>query len=595
MQSLNDLNNDMNSNIIIVLFWVNQFMSLSNTEVLTISTKGCTIPSFANNEKTIIALNESKINFSCPSFRRLIDANKTHIWVIKDAFEEFNIWNENSFYCCYRSFSAINNISNIVYKDCRQFSKIIKAEDDFVRIQCYYEDDRVFEDFFLFHIEDATKQHALIDKNLFNVIIIGLESVSRMNFHRTMRLTSKYLEDHGAVEFFGYNKVGDNSFPNLFPVLTGKSFKYLKRKLRNEFEQWNFIWDDYKKAGFNTAMGSDSIAGLLGSYEYNWEKIPTDNYLQPFMFEARHMFHDKQYNYHKCLGDKLLYKILLDYISDITIKLKSVRLFGLFWEESISHDDLKLPHIMDEDYLNLMKKIEFIGSLRNTVIIFFSDHGKRWGKFVETKQGRLEERLPLLTIMLPETFKRRYTLAFKNLQQNSRGLTTPFDFHETLLDLLNITKLENHVIRERMSVSNQNDKVSSLFLPISSRRTCKDVGILQHWCSCYNGRSLRTDSKDSILAGQYMISHINNLLKSYHQCKKLRLKKILSANVEKHTNEEIFRVIVKSSPGSGIFESTMYRVQQQWIISDIITRLSLYRNESSCVNNEIIKMYCLCK
>ncbi|XP_037877728.2 uncharacterized protein LOC119631223 [Bombyx mori] len=410
-----------------------------------------------------------------------------------------------------------------------------------------------------------------------------------------MRLTSKYLKDHGAVEFFGYNKVGDNSFPNLFPVLTGKSFKYLKRKLRNEFEQWNFIWDDYKKAGFNTAMGSDSIAGLLGSYEYNWEKIPTDNYLQPFMFEARHMFQDKQYNYHKCLGDKLLYKILLDYISDITIKLKSVRLFGLFWEESISHDDLKLPHIMDEDYLNLMKKIEFIGSLRNTVIIFFSDHGKRWGKFVETKQGRLEERLPLLTIMLPETFKRRYTLAFKNLQQNSRGLTTPFDFHETLLDLLNITKLENHVIRERMSVSNQNDKVSSLFLPISSKRTCKDVGILQHWCSCYNGRSLRTDSKDSILAGQYMILHINNLLKSYHQCKKLRLKKILSANVEKHTNEDIFRVIVKSSPGSGIFESTMYRVQQQWIISDIITRLSLYRNESSCVNNEIIKMYCLCK
>ncbi|KAJ8726518.1 hypothetical protein PYW07_001216 [Mythimna separata] len=47
------------------------------------------------------------------------------------------------------------------------------------------------------------------------------------------------------------------------------------------------IWDKFKEKGYLTALGSDSIAGLLGQYEHRLPRIPTDFYLQPFILETR--------------------------------------------------------------------------------------------------------------------------------------------------------------------------------------------------------------------------------------------------------------------------------------------------------------------
>ncbi len=41
-----------------------------------------------------------------------------------------------------------------------------------------------------------------------NVILIGLDSMSRLSFHRNMGATKRVLEEMGAVEMFGYTKGG---------------------------------------------------------------------------------------------------------------------------------------------------------------------------------------------------------------------------------------------------------------------------------------------------------------------------------------------------------------------------------------------------
>lgn len=54
-----------------------------------------------------------------------------------------------------------------------------------------------------------------------SVLIIGVDSVSRLNYFRTMPRTSELLRSHGWYELRGYNKVEDNTFPNLMAILTG--------------------------------------------------------------------------------------------------------------------------------------------------------------------------------------------------------------------------------------------------------------------------------------------------------------------------------------------------------------------------------------
>ena len=60
----------------------------------------------------------------------------------------------------------------------------------------------------------------------------------------------------------------------------------------------------------------------------------------------------------------------------------------------------------------------------------------RWGSFRQTYQGRLEDSLPFIFMWLPEWWRKEHRTAWDNLRRNTRSLTTPFDLHETLRDIL---------------------------------------------------------------------------------------------------------------------------------------------------------------
>ena len=51
--------------------------------------------------------------------------------------------------------------------------------------------------------------------------------------------------------------------------------------------------------------------------------------------------------------------------------------------------------------------------------------------------GRIEERMPLFAIRIPETINKEMPHLLKNLQSNSDRLTTWLDFHNLLKDIAN--------------------------------------------------------------------------------------------------------------------------------------------------------------
>ena len=50
--------------------------------------------------------------------------------------------------------------------------------------------------------------------------------------------------------------------------------------------------------------------------------------------------------------------------------------------------------------------------------------------------GKLEERNPFMSVRFPPSFARSHPEAMKNLRTNVKRLTTPFDIHATLKDIV---------------------------------------------------------------------------------------------------------------------------------------------------------------
>ena len=94
----------------------------------------------------------------------------------------------------------------------------------------------------------------------------------------------------------------------------------------------------------------------------------------------------------------------------------------------------------------------------------------------QTRQGLLEERLPLLFIVLPKKFP----LAARNYR-----LTWAFDVHATLQHLLTLTTA--HAQGERENVENkpvEPSRATSLLNAMIDARTCEELGLNFVYCAC---------------------------------------------------------------------------------------------------------------
>lgn len=598
---------------IVPLLFLNKYKAQSTGTLLTGS---CLIPAYQvlSNITKHLLQHQSNTLPNCYNKITYLDSNSTHIWVLKDVVSKHYTFPQE-LNCCYKHFSAAT-IEDVTYSSCQEFDTIIRVNHDFVRVQCDYLNEIVHDDFFLF---DTNKNNFVLERNSNskapNVLMFGFESMSRMNFLRTMKKTRQFLRSRGSLQLLAYNKLGDNSYPNLFPLVTGKSFKDVKKTCVQHDENYfdiqkcPFIWDEFRKAGFYTALAADSSAGFLGAYESKLPKIPTDFYLQPFIYETRFVFADRTYNYHTCLHNRYFYKILLNYVKSVINKVSKNKLFGIFWEQSVSHEHPTQSSAMDEHYYKLLKNLEDSSYLERTVVIFFSDHGQRFGDFASTREGYLESRLPLLEILLPMDFRRQYRSAVKHLVTNTERLTTAFDIYETLLDLLKVESKPIYprynesfpgITNEEIAMSSEKLKSRpgarkiSLFMPMPASRTCKSLDIPEHYCVCVKGVKVPIGTELRRFVTELLITEVNHSLRIYPQCSQLELKSILYVSgVAINDHSQKFTVVIKTNPGFGILEGTVINNFGNWTVSGTIGRLNKYRYQS-CIQDEVVKMYCFC-
>jgi len=66
-----------------------------------------------------------------------------------------------------------------------------------------------------------------------------------------------------------------------------------------------------------------------------------------------------------------------------------------------------------------------------------------------TQQGKLEERMPFFSFVLPKWFDRKYPKMASNLKNNTKRLVTPFDIYSTLMSVLHRDESKRKDVNKR--------------------------------------------------------------------------------------------------------------------------------------------------
>ncbi|CAH0564870.1 unnamed protein product [Brassicogethes aeneus] len=317
-----------------------------------------------------------------------------------------------------------------------------------------------------------------------SVLFVVIDSVSRLNLIRTMPKTHKYLLQSGFYEMKGYNKIDDNTFPNFNALLTGFNLKQSREICQPDkigmLDVCPMIWYDYKNLGYVTAYAEDHTS--ISTYNYfkrGFSNPPTDYYFKPY-FEASEYLGTRMQDYMPfCAGPESAGERVLNLANDFSKTYLNVPKFGIFWMNTFSHNHINSPTRMDEKLLEFFQDLKLNGVFDDSIVIFLSDHGIRFGEVRQTTTGWFEERLPMNLISLPKWFKQKYPEETANLEKNQHKLTTTFDVYQTLQHLL-VLSGKNYTETSCQGAPS----CTSLLKHISTSRHCQDAGIPDEWCSC---------------------------------------------------------------------------------------------------------------
>ncbi|ODN06288.1 Alpha-(1,3)-fucosyltransferase C [Orchesella cincta] len=444
-------------------------------------------------------------------------------------------------------------------------------------------------------------------QKLVNVLVLGLDTFSRMSFIRQMPKSHSFLlNELDAVEIKGYNKIAHNTFLNVLATLTSLNDVMEKDinsscKVNNMFDNCPFIWKNYSQHGFLTSYGEDGAT--IGNFNYlqkGFKTPPTDFYLRHFSLAA-----DKLIKHSRmCFGPRFSHEVLLDYIQKFTYAMGSDnRYFQFIWSTALAHDYLNHGQFGDQPLRSTLEWLNNEGYLNQTILIVMSDHGHRFGGIMKYIQGLLENRMPLLYYVLPSWFKEKYARAYQNLKSNQDLLTTPFDLHETLKDLVTLESITAEQLWQREMILKNHENNSALprgishFLPIPLSRTCRMAGIENSYCVCRSLTDISTDNLAVRQAVYYAVYFINSIVSKYPQCAILSLGTVTGAMAGVGiSGEEDYQINFETTPGDASLSATILRDKNGiWRVSGTIARINQYGNDSHCVENREAKMYCFCK
>uniref|UniRef100_A0A7M5X3Q0 Uncharacterized protein n=1 Tax=Clytia hemisphaerica TaxID=252671 RepID=A0A7M5X3Q0_9CNID len=409
------------------------------------------------------------------------------------------------------------------------------------------------------------------------------------------RVSARYMK------VLGHTIVGDATTPQLCATFFGDQPENLKPEGRRGFrgaetiDKWPSLLKDLVKDGYATMHSEDEP--FINSFNFRlhgFKKQPTLKYLRPWWRESNDLRKIKYWRSNSCPIN-----FAMDYTKNF-YKEYSEELSAVFLMNSaLTHNEPERVQMLDNGFIKFFQYLNESKRLESTAVIFFGDHGMREGGFRSTIQGKLEERLPFMTITLPPIFYQRHPELVKNLQRNSKALTTPYDIHATLKHLIQFTSGE--IPKHKFG--------RSLFTNIVSlNRECGEAGVTPFWCVCRNFAPVKNLNDPTVREIATAITNsINEVVFKNEiakpQCQTLSLDQIHRASkmIRAAKDDGAFQsyeLVLKLKPCGGLFEATAeYDIKNKKVnVGKNFSRINLYRDQPKCIQQQFpyLRKFCCC-
>lgn len=375
------------------------------------------------------------------------------------------------------------------------------------------------------------------------------------------------------------------------------------------YDMCPFIWKDFESCGYKTLFGEDERSlSIFNLGKHGFKLPPTSFYVRPLTIGADMLTgHRKKKFTRFCYGPRPAIQVVLDYMEKVSYlasrKETKHNYFQFFWSTSTTHDYIRGPENIDGPLEEALKWWHQGKYLRNTILIVMSDHGARFGKIHEYYQGLIEDRLPALYIYVPERFKLAHSEEYRNLVNNQNRLMHAVDLHKTLHHILTFRKKNQEHLLPEKNTSEYYSTGISLFNPIPLNRTCREAGIAEAYCTC-NHKMVPVSESDGMVmqAANFVVYEINRKFKDLTKCAFLKLERVIRAGIVTFGDDvkgvDIwvgYQIAFETSPGNGRFEALLlHGKDKKWRLSGEVGRSNLYGNDSHCVDDKRLKLYCFC-
>ncbi|XP_017033683.1 uncharacterized protein [Drosophila kikkawai] len=443
-----------------------------------------------------------------------------------------------------------------------------------------------------------------------SVFIFGIESMSRMNFRRTMPLTSKFVGEDGWFEMEGYNSVGDNKMNNLAAILTdGTRWKdKLLCDPRNPacLYDLTLVWKHFRNAGYLTAYAEDVTSDYFDHLGMASLRQPVDFYMRPFLVAVEKVFKTVK-NFGLCLGRRNSFSYVFDFAKQLIERYvleHPTPLFGLFWTSTLTQNDFRGGRTLDELFVRYLEEFQNYGLFENSIVILISDRGSSQGLLVDHPSGFLEERLPMLHIYIPEQYHVRYPSVVRALELNRNRLSSNCDLHLGVRQVVQQARPGIWFVESTYTCH-------SIMKILPKNRGCDVASIPPKWCACEP--FLRVPIEDSFAQiASVVVYRMNKFLrrqKVAKECYLMVLNKVLKAERQLHYDEkgirvpspsglETIRLVFTTKPKGVVFWSLVHSNNDTNYVKvqlEMITRLGPDSNDSYCVDDEMAKQFCICR
>eukprot|EP00794_Sanderia_malayensis_P018830 gene18830-20726_t len=459
----------------------------------------------------------------------------------------------------------------------------------------------------------------------YNVAFFLVDSQSNSNVQRRMPKTYEALKnDNNTVIFKGHTIVGDGTTPQLCAIFAGELEENLPEGRRGfkgaqPVDRWPFLFKTFHKHGYLTLFSEEEP--LYGSFNYRlhgFKDQPTDHYARPFWMAT----HIDYFREGECVGDTPVFQKNIDYTLSFLDRYRGVPKMSLAVISTICHNDVNRVQNADEGVANILNRMKNSGILDDTIVVIFGDHGARLSGFRETMVGKLEERLPFLSITLPSRLISSHPNIYQAMKHNSEILTSHFDIHATLKHMLIYP-----------TVPEVNKGQSLLTYINKTRRDCKSAGIKEHWCPCLQFQALNSSNEMAIKSAKAIVDYINTNITfaipgGRLHCAELQLdsikragrrvpNKVVQTFIETSSNDKcvecglvlkddksdnkdtiVLEVVFSVKPSGGIFEASVTIDKNDLIIvNPNISRINKYGSQPKCVQDKypFLRKYCYCK